>query len=311
MVARTRRRLRGAVGICVLSAFAVPLEAQQAVSARPDTAAEASSFSANVGLDANNAGTGTWMQVTPALGFSFGPRWSTLFSVPLYYFNAATSIDGSAAAMGAGDAFATLTLDLGGDTTTFYLTLTGSVPTGNRDKGFGAGRAGWDMSGYLGTAIGRLTPYASGGISNNASIASEALASGTGAGRLVPVTSTDNLFHGETGLELALGRSITLTGSVYGVFASTTTSSTGATRPTRGPRGRIPRGTGGAAAALVNGTDDVSDHGIGAMLWGQVTNALDAGVWVSHSMRFENFTTVSVSANVALSQLGHRGRTHQ
>ena len=54
-----------------------------------------------------------------------------------------------------------------------------------------------------------------------------------------------------------------------------------------------------------------SDHGIGAMLWGQVTNALDAGVWVSHSMRFENFTTVSVSANVALSQLGHRGRTHQ
>ena len=114
-------------------------------------------------------------------------------------------------------------------------------------------------------------------------------------------------------MEVDLGKSIYVTGSVYGIFASspvaTTTTATPVT-PRRGPRGRLlpPRPPGGAQAVA---TDDVSDHGVGGVLWAQVTSSLDLGVWITHSVAWDNYTTVSISANISLSQFRRTPRSHQ
>jgi hypothetical protein len=44
----------------------------------------------------------------------------------------------------------------------------------------------------------------------------------------------------------------------------------------------------------------VSDHGLGLVLWDELTSSLDLGFWVSHSLAYKNYTTVSVSATYSL-----------
>ena len=189
--------------------------------------------------------------------------------------------------------------------------LSAGAPTGNRTRGFGAGKATWDLSGYAATQLARVGPYLNVGVSNNVSVAREAQSGGAGPGRPAPAGASGNLVHAETGVEVDLGKSIYVTGSVYGIFASSPAAPTATpATPRRGPRGRLlpPRPAGGAQAVA---TDDVSDHGVGGVLWAQVTASLDLGVWITHSVAWDNYTTVSISANISLSQLRRTPRSHQ
>ena len=266
----------------------------------------------DLGVDANNNGTGTWMQLTPALAVGVMPHITVSFSLPLYYLNAASSIDAAKASRGVGDAVARFTLDANLDTNSFYATLTAGAPTGSAANGLGAGKATCDLSAFAQLQLGRMSPYVTGGLSNNAGIASESQTAGSGAGRLAPGIASGNLGHAEAGIEVDLGRSTYATASVYGVFASassvTTTTVVGGVR--RGPRGRPVRA--GATTTPITGTiDDQSDHGVGAVLWTQLNEAVDVGLWVSHSLLYKNFNTISISANVNVAQFGRKARAHQ
>ena len=74
---------------------------------------------------------------------------------------------------------------------------------------------------------------------------------------------------------------VSLTGSAYGVF--NLHSQTGVT------------------AATTTDDDDITDHGVGLVLWGQATPSLDLSLWVSHSLAYISYTTVTLSATYTFS----------
>lgn len=110
-------------------------------------------------MDSNYGGDGTWLELTPGLGYTLTPRWSVEAGVPVYYLSA-----------GANDA--------------------GTTGVG----GLGAGQVSWNWTIHLAGEFGRVGPYVTG-------------------------VSIGNLAHAETGLEIGLWNSLTLTASGYGVLS--------------------------------------------------------------------------------------------
>ena len=278
----------------------------------PDApAAQQSRLDAGVSADSNHGGDGTWLQLTPGLGYAVTPRWSVEAGVPVYYLSAGATYAGTSAVGGIGDAYVSLSLDMSPSVATFYTTLTSSAPTGSSDKGLGAGQVSWDWTTHLAGERGRFGPYVNGGLANNIKTANESLRLGAGTARAGTGVSVGNLAHAETGVEIGLWKSLTLTASGYGVFGlqgqiTSTAATPGA--PRLRPGGNVPRPGAAArratnAAALATAasvSDDVSDHGFGLVLWGQVTPSVDLSLWISHSLVYTNYTTVSVSATYSL-----------
>ena len=289
-----RRRLAMAASLS-FAAMAVHdgnLHAQQAAAppalAKDDSSSDTRGLSASVELAGNNSGNGTWLQASPSLGYSFGKGWSIGLSAPYYRFNAATSVSGTAPASGIGDVSGSVTMS---PTESFSATVSGSAPTGNRTQGFGSGSVGWDVSGYLSGSVDAFSPFVTGGVSNNPTVAAKAQRRGTGPGRLVPSTSNTLLFHAEGGTGFDLNDTFSLSGSLYLVAANGATSTTTVTR------GRHQR-----SGATTTAVDDVSDRGLGLALSAQLTDALNAGISVNHSLHFTGYTTVTFSVHVQWSQ---------
>jgi hypothetical protein len=237
-----------------------------------------SGFDASISVDSNHGGNGTWHQLTPGIGYTFNPRWSVTAAVPLYVVSAGATDEGTAGLRGIGDVYGSLSLDLSSDAVTFYTTVTASAPTGSVDKNLGAGQTSWDWTGHLASEFGRLVPYVTGGVGNNTKAANESLGLGAGIARPGTDITIGSLAHAETGVEISIWKSMTLTASGYGVFAL------------KGP------------AAL----DEVSDHGVGLVLWDQVTPSLDLSLWLSHSLAYLDYTTLSVSATYSWKHAGRR-----
>lgn len=224
---------------------------------------------ASISLDSNHGAAGAWLQFTPAVGYAFNPRWSVAAGVPIYYVSAGATYDGLAGVAGIGDAYGSISLDLSSNRVTFYTTATASARTGNVDKGLGAGQTSWDWTGHLVGELGRVGPFVSSGVGNNIRTGNESLGVGAGTARPVAGVSSGSVAHAETGLEISVWKSVTLTASGYGVFNL---------------NGTVP-----------SDEDETSDHGIGLVLWTQVTPSVDLSLWFSRSLAYADYTTVSVS----------------
>lgn len=232
------------------------------------SATPVSGLDVSITVDSNHGGDGTWLQLTPGVDYTFNPRWNVTAAVPVYYVSAGATEKGTAAVKGIGDVYGSLSLDLSSDAVTFYTTATASAPTGSVDEDLGAGQTSWDWTGHLAGAFGRFGPYVQGGVGNNLKAANESLGAGAGAARPAIGVGIGNLAHAEGGVEINIWKSVTLTASGYGVFN-------------------------------LNGSDDpdeVSDRGVGLVLSDQVTPSLDLSLWISRSLTYVNYTTVSLSA---------------
>ena len=251
------------------SVFTAHVSAQDVSNDPATTGADTS-----VSIDLNRAAGQVWWQVTPVVEYTFNPRWSLEAGLPLYYLTAGATEEGTAQG-GVGDIYVSGSLTSSTARRVIYTTLTLSAPTGSVAKGLGAGQASWDWSGSVSGQAGPFAPYANLGVGNNTKTASETL--GTSSGTALPGAgiSVGKLAHLETGVELTLARSLTLTASVYGIFASS------------------------------HAEQDVSDHGVGFVLWDQVTPSLDLSVWVSHSLAYAEYMAVSVNATI---NMGRRRR---
>ena len=257
--------------LAVLALFATVFTAHlsaQGASSAPATAGADTSVS----IDLNRVAGQVWWQVTPVVEYTFNPRWSLEVGLPLYYLTAGATEKGTAQG-GAGDVYVSGSLTSSNTRRIIYTTLTLSAPTGSVDKGLGAGQASWDWTGAVSGQVGQVAPYANVGVGNNTKTASETL--GTSSGTALPgaAISVGTLAHLETGVEFTLARSLSLTASVYGIFASSS-----------------------------NTEQDVSDHGVGFVLWDQVTPSLDLSVWVSHSLAYTDYTAVSVNATINMNR---------
>ena len=63
---------------------------------------------------------------------------------------------------------------------------------------------------------------------------------------------------------------------------------------------------GGTAVSFTALIDDVSHNGRGASLWAQIMDAFDACMRVSRRLTYQDFTTVTASANISWSARSHR-----
>ena len=260
-----------------VSMWPVLLCAQEPLLAKEPTAAPAAEtrLSASITLDSNHGSDGTWMQLTPEFGYQIAPRWSVDGGVPVYYLSGGATYSGVSVG-GIGDVYSSLSFDMSRKNTSAYTAVTLSAPTGNVDNNLGAGRVSWDWTTHVSGTFGRFSPYATGGAANNLKTANESLRLGAGTARAGTDVSIGKLAHAEAGVEVGVHKSVSLTGSAYGVF--NLHSQTGST----------------AATTLVE--DDITDHGVGLVLWGQATPSLDLSIWVSHSLAYIGYTTVTLSA---------------
>ena len=297
--------------LAVATLLPAPLAAQSPVSAP----APSDRLDASVSIDVNTGAGGAWMQVTPGIGYAFTPRWSVEAGVPLYYLSAAATYGGTSALGGAGDVYGSLSLDVSTESLTFYATVTASAPTGDVDQGLGSGQVSWDGTAHLSGEVGRFGPYANAGLGDNIKAASETLRGGAGTARPASSSTNGNVTHVDLGLEVTVWKSLTVTASGYGVFAfhqaTVVTPVTPRPRPgINAPRRPLRRPGNGSAASgsATTAADDVSDHGLGLVMWDQVTPWLDLSLWFSHSLAFADYSTVSVSATFDLNHHRTPGR---
>jgi len=263
------------LGLALLTALAAPTEVH--AQDRVEPADPVTGLDASVSFDSNHGGDGTWMQLTSGVGYTLSPRWSVAAGLPIYYVTPGATYEGTSSLTGLGDLYGSVSLDLSLDAATFYTTFTASAPTGSVDSGLGAGQAGWDLSGHFATELGRLGPYVTGGFGNNIKTGNESLGTGAGTARPAKGVSTGRLTHVEAGIEVGIWQSSSITGTTYGIFDLKTPEE----------------------------LDEVSDHGVGLVLWGQLTPSLDLSLWISHSLAYIDYTIVSISATYSWKSPGH------
>ncbi len=299
--------------------------AQAAPPSPPDPSTPAptrsSEFEAALALSANNSGSGTWMEVAPSAGYSFG-RWSVELGVPIYYLNAGSTPGGSSLG-GPGDVYASVSLDLSSPRLEVYTTGTLSAATGSVSRGLGAGQTSWDWTTDAAVAAGRVGPYVSVGLANNLRTAGQT-AGGGSTGRSSAI-SNGKVAHLDAGVEVDVWRqsSVSVSGYLVSAFGLQSVVASPVPRlrpvPVRSGPGAGPGGPGGARppgrpgvagpnqAFEVTAEDEISDRGVTLTLATQV-GASTLSLWVSQSLWYD-YTAVSLSAVIDLTALRRRPPT--
>ena len=344
------RSISGAATIVlILAASAVDLTAapQDAPAAQTDPTAsppaQSSPFAATLAVNVINSGFGTWMAMTPTVGYTFDRRWSMEFGVPLYYLNARSTADGGSSQSGPGDVYTSVSLDLSTERLELYTTGSVSAATGSASQGLGAGQAIWDWSTYVAGEHGRLGPYATVGLANNLrALGPTAGLSTTGRSGGI---SNGNLMHLDAGLAVGSWRESSVSLSAYlisafgnqavvaspvprfrpyPVGAGQGPGGVGAARPPGGPadprlpggtvpgggQGNPPAGTGfGPGGRIqpfgVTAADEISDRGVTLAVSSRVAASTTLSLWVSQSLQYD-YTTVSIGASIDLASLARK-----
>ena len=136
---------------------------------------EPGSFASHLTFDASVQGShndlGTVTRLDTAAGYQFNRHWSFDLGVPFYFIAPASSVIASAGGTagnteGLGNVYSQVRFVLLHPVVNYMATLTGTAPTGDRDKGLSTGHATVDLSNYFDRAFGRLTPFAEIGFAN-------------------------------------------------------------------------------------------------------------------------------------------------
>lgn len=143
----------------------IPLSAQN-----ESTSSSGFTFGASMQGSTNSLGTIT--KLDGSAGYYFNRHLEIDFGVPYYFVSPSTSILTStqtASVQGIGNAYAQLRFALANPMLNYVATLTGTGPSGDRDKGLSTGHATVDWTNYFDKGLGRWTPFAEVGIANSVS----------------------------------------------------------------------------------------------------------------------------------------------
>jgi hypothetical protein len=164
-------------------------------------------FEGHVQGSTNSLGSVT--RLDSSAGYLFTRHWSLSFGVPYYFVNPASSAQassGTGSFNGVGNVFSELRLSLPNPLVNYVSTVTGTAPTGDRDKGLSTGHATVDWSNYFERGFGRLTPFGEVGIANAVSDTQFFLR---------PYTSYGFVTHAQGGVRYRLARWMNVGGSAY------------------------------------------------------------------------------------------------
>jgi hypothetical protein len=255
-------------------------EAEPAVDAASPAAAR---VQAHVTFEANNGGSGTWLEVTPSGGIRLHERWTLEAGLPLYYLAAGSTEEGTAH-VGIGDLYLSVSFDMSSEATVLSATGTAGAPTGSAERGLGLGAISWDVSGHVGRTFGRITPSLDAGMGSNI-----VLAAATGPGRLADGAG-GVLRHAAIWTEVEIWRSMSLSAGVYGVRPVDSAAAV----PTE------------ADSDFDETEDDASrDEGFHVVGSGRLTRYLELSLWFTRSRAFA-YNTFSISLGLDLGGLARK-----
>src|SRR5579871_2232159 len=160
-----------------------------------------SPVSVDLSIDLNRSGAAHWLGLTPSATYVINGHWSVEAGLPVFAVNGAMSQDGASHA-GLGDVYGTVYLDLSTERTTFYTSGTMSAPTGRVSDGLGFGQVTWQWSNYVERSVGRVTPYADGGLSNGLDLESRVNRIRPGLRGNPPAPVIGRIVDGEGGVTL-------------------------------------------------------------------------------------------------------------
>ena len=233
------------------------------------------------------------MALTSSATYQFNRHFSAGLGIPLY-FNHASSTTGTTSSEGLGDLFARLGAAWKGPALNFGTSLTGSAPTGDKNKGLSTGHATFDWTNRVDHDFGVVTPFLAAGLANS-------VTSTRFYGR--PFTSFGNVAHFEGGTDVDLGRffSVTLSGYDIAPWGNQAVYSRIVTHGAAGPGGTHGRvfetnqqTTGGASLTR--------DEGFTAGVTANPTPYLELELGYTRSVAFA-LNTVSFGAVVNVSKL--------
>jgi hypothetical protein len=164
-------------------------------------------FEGRVQGSSNSLGSVT--RLDTSAGYLFTRNWSLSFGVPYYFVNPSSSTQastGTGSFNGVGNVFSELRFALPNPAVNYVSTVTGTAPTGDRDKGLSTGHATVDWSNYFERGFGHLTPFGEIGIAN-------AVADTQFFVR--PYTSYGFVTHAQGGARYRLARWMNVGGSAY------------------------------------------------------------------------------------------------
>ncbi|HEV2202492.1 MAG TPA: hypothetical protein VGR73_21960 [Bryobacteraceae bacterium] len=152
---------------------------------------------------------GSVTRLDTAAGYIFGPHWSVDLGVPFYFLNPSGTTQaamGSSDTQGLGNVYGQVRLTLANPVLNYVSTITGTAPTGDRDKGLSTGHGTVDWSNYFDHGIGRVTPFGEVGVANAVSDTQFFVR---------PYTSYGFVTHAQGGARYRLARWLTAGASAY------------------------------------------------------------------------------------------------
>lgn len=145
---------------------------------------------------------------TTTTGYKFDKHFSANLGIPILFVHGTTSTGTSTTNSGLGNVFGQLQFVDKNPLLNFGAVATVALPTGDSSKGLSTGRVTADATGQVAKELGRFTPFLSAGVANS-------ILDSRYWRR--PYTTLGDLAHFEGGTAFDLGRSLTLSASLYDV----------------------------------------------------------------------------------------------
>lgn len=158
-------------------------------------------------VQGSTSSLGNVTRLDGSAGYLLSRHWSLSLGVPYYFVDASSSASNAGGSFsGVGNVFSELRFALPNPAVTYVSTVTGTAPTGDRDKGLSTGHATVDWSNYFERSFGPLTPFGEAGIANAVSDTQFFVR---------PFTSYGFVTHAQGGARYRLVRWLNIGGSGY------------------------------------------------------------------------------------------------
>jgi len=235
---------------------------------------------------------------TTTTGYVFDKHFSVDLGIPILFVNGTTSTGTNVMNAGLGNVFGQVQFVEKSPKLNFGTVLTTALPTGDTSKGFSTGRVTYDLTAQIAHEWNRWTPFASAGVANSLFDTRY---------RQRPYSTLGDLAHFEAGTAFDLGRSLTLSASVYDIAPWGTQKvyshivNQNAGNGASASHGRVYQ-----ANALTTGSSSIdADHGFNADMDFSPWKYVEFDLAYSHSVHFQ-LDTVSFGVGFHLTPLLRR-----
>src|SRR5215471_12304028 len=103
------------------------------------------------------------------VGYSFNKYFSVDGGLPVFFVRPSQSLTGTSSSNGIGNVYAEFRFALPNPVLNYSSVVTGTAPTGDKNRGLSTGRPTIDWTNHFDRSVGRLTPFGNIGLANTVS----------------------------------------------------------------------------------------------------------------------------------------------